>query len=81
MDLTGGADFREKGMAAVREAIAYDNDGKWELAVEKYRKGLEFFMASMKYEKNERTKKMVRDKTAQYMTRCEELKQLLAEVK
>jgi vacuolar protein-sorting-associated protein 4 len=79
MDLTGGAAFREKGMAAVREAIAYDNDGKWELAVEKYRKGLEFFMASMKYEKNERTKKMVRDKTAQYMTRCEELKQLLAE--
>ena len=78
--MDGGADFREKGMTAVREAIAYDNDDKWELAVGKYTKGLECLMLSMKYEKNERTKTMVRDKTMQYRTRCEELKQELKQL-
>ena len=81
MDGSSDGGFRDKGLRAFRDAVAFDDDGKWEQAVQKYTTGLECFMLSMKYEKDERKKAMVRQKTSEYMTRCETLKRLLDEGK
>ena len=81
--MDGGSDggFRNKGLVAVREALAFDADGKWEQAVQKYTQGCELFLVSLKYEKNERAIAMTRDKTKEYLGRCEVLKQWIAEGK
>ena len=71
--------FRTRGLKAVKEGLAFDNDGKWEQALHKYTQACELFLTSAKYEKNERSKEMTRAKTKEYLARCETLKQWIAE--
>ena len=80
MDESDGG-FRKKGIAAAQQAMALDNDDKWEPAVKKYLQACDLFMTSLKYEKNERTITMTKAKTAAYLQRCEVLRQWMAEGK
>ena len=79
MSLNGGGDMRTRGLEVIKVALAFDNEGKYPEAVQKYTQGIEFLMASKKYEKNPRTKQMLVGKITEYMNRCETLKTMLSE--
>ncbi|KAK3997881.1 P-loop containing nucleoside triphosphate hydrolase protein [Cladorrhinum sp. PSN332] len=72
-------DFLDRAIKQVRVAIDADNDGQYEKAYQLYYQSLELFMLALKWEKNPKSKEMIRAKTGEYMDRAEKLKAHLAD--
>ncbi|KAI1939320.1 Vacuolar protein sorting-associated protein 4 [Ophidiomyces ophidiicola] len=71
-------DFLGRAIDTVRKAIEHDNAGEYEQAYQTYYSALELFMLALKWEKNPKSKEMIRAKTGEYMERAENLKNHLA---
>ncbi|KAK3385486.1 vacuolar protein sorting-associated protein VPS4 [Podospora didyma] len=72
-------DFLGRAIEQVRKAIEDDNAGEYQSAYNKYYQALELFMLALKWEKNPKSKEMIRAKTGEYMERAEKLKAHLAD--
>jgi vacuolar protein-sorting-associated protein 4 len=68
--------FLSKAIELVKQATEQDRAQNYKEAFRLYQLCLEYFLAALKYEKNEETKKTIRTKTAEYMKRAEELKEV-----
>jgi vacuolar protein-sorting-associated protein 4 len=68
-------DFLGRAIESVKKAIELDNAGTYEQAYQQYYTALELFMLALKWEKNAKSKEMIRAKTGEYMERAEKLKQ------
>lgn len=71
-------DFLGRAIETVKRAIENDNAGEYEKAYQGYYAALELFMLALKWEKNPKSKEMIRAKTGEYMDRAEKLKNHLA---
>ncbi|KAF2260988.1 vacuolar protein sorting-associated protein-like protein VPS4 [Lojkania enalia] len=71
------ADFLGRAIETVKKAIETDTAGEYEKAYQLYYSALELFMLALKWEKNQKSKEMIRGKVAEYMERAEKLKQHL----
>ena len=71
-------DFLGRAIETVKKAIESDNAGEYEQAYQTYYSSLELFMLALKWEKNPRSKEMIRAKAGEYMDRAEKLKNHLA---
>lgn len=71
-------DFLGRAIDVVKKAIETDNEGEYEKAYQLYYSALELFMLALKWEKNARSKDMIRAKAGEYMDRAEKLKTHLA---
>ncbi|KAI9707299.1 MAG: Vacuolar protein sorting-associated protein 4 [Candelina mexicana] len=67
-------DFLGRGISMVGTAIESDKAGEYKKAHGLYVQSVELFMLALKYEKNPKTKEMVRGKVAEYLDRAEKLK-------
>lgn len=72
-------DFLGRAIDTVKKAIENDNEGEYEKAYQQYYAALELFMLALKWEKNPKSKEMIRSKTGEYMDRAEKLKNHLAQ--
>ncbi|KAK3690226.1 P-loop containing nucleoside triphosphate hydrolase protein [Podospora appendiculata] len=72
-------DFLGRAIEQVRKAIEADNAAQYEKAYQMYYQSLELFMLALKWEKNPKSKEMIRAKTGEYMDRAEKLKAHLAD--
>ncbi|KKK19315.1 putative vacuolar sorting ATPase Vps4 [Aspergillus ochraceoroseus] len=72
-------DFLGRAIDTVKKAIESDNEGEYEKAYQLYYSALELFMLALKWEKNPKSKEMIRAKTGEYMDRAEKLKNHLAQ--
>ncbi|KAK0712783.1 vacuolar protein sorting-associated protein VPS4 [Lasiosphaeria miniovina] len=72
-------DFLGRAIEQVRKAIEADNAAQYEKAYQMYYQSLELFMLALKWEKNPKSKEMIRAKTGEYMDRAEKLKSHLAD--
>ena len=71
-------DFLGRAIDTVKKAIDLDTAGDYEKAYQQYYAALELFMLALKWEKNQKSKDMIRGKAAEYMERAEKLKNHLA---
>ena len=67
-------DFLGRAIDTVKKAIELDTAGNYEPAYQQYYAALELFMLALKWEKNAKSKEMIRAKTGEYMERAEKLK-------
>ncbi|EKG10540.1 ATPase AAA+ type core [Macrophomina phaseolina MS6] len=74
-----GTDFLGRAIDVVKKAIDKDTNGDYESAYQLYYQALELFMLALKWEKNAKSKEMIRAKVGEYMERAEKLKNHLAE--
>ncbi|KAF2501394.1 vacuolar protein sorting-associated protein-like protein VPS4 [Lophium mytilinum] len=72
-------DFLGRAIESVKKAIETDTAGEYEKAYQMYYSSLELFMLALKWEKNNKSKEMIRAKVAEYMARAEKLKKHLEE--
>ncbi|KAK5173082.1 Vacuolar protein sorting-associated protein 4 [Saxophila tyrrhenica] len=72
-------DFLGRAIESVKKAIEADTAGEYEKAYQGYYQSLELFMLALKWEKNAKSKEMIRQKAGEYMERAEKLKNHLAE--
>lgn len=72
-------DFLGRAIDVVKKAIEQDTAGEYEKAYQMYYQALELFMLALKWEKNAKSKEMIRSKAAEYMERAEKLKNHLAD--
>jgi len=72
-------DFLGRAIDVVKKAIDNDTAGEYEKAYQLYYQALELFMLALKWEKNAKSKEMIRAKAGDYMERAEKLKNFLAE--
>ncbi|CAK1359477.1 Vacuolar protein sorting-associated protein 4 [Cercospora beticola] len=72
-------DFLGRAIEQVKKAIELDTAGDYDKAYQQYYSALELFMLALKWEKNQKSKEMIRQKAAEYMERAEKLKNHLAE--
>lgn len=61
------------GISKIKEAIAYDNQKKYKLALDSYKEGIEKLMFKFKYERNPKAKETLYKRLKEYMNRAEEL--------
>ena len=67
-------DFLGRAITTVQKAIDLDNAGTYDQAYQQYYSALELFMLALKWEKNTKSKEMIRSKAGEYMERAEKLK-------
>lgn len=72
-------DFLGRAIEQVKKAIEMDTAGDYDKAYQQYYQALELFMLALKWEKNAKSKEMIRQKAGEYMERAEKLKNHLAE--
>lgn len=72
-------DFLGRAIDTVRRAIDADNGNEYDKAYQLYYQSLELFMLALKWEKNPKSKEMIRQKTGEYMDRAEKLKAHLSD--
>ncbi|KAL6950745.1 Vacuolar protein sorting-associated protein 4 [Hanseniaspora vineae] len=77
MSASGSGDFLTKGIELVQEAIELDTGKKYEEAYKAYYNGLDYLMLALKYEKNPKSKDLIRAKFTEYLNRAEQLKEHL----
>ncbi len=65
------------GIQLIQQATIEDAKENFDVALRLYLRGIEHFLTAIKYEKNERSKSMLREKVAEYMKRAEQLKEHL----
>jgi vacuolar protein-sorting-associated protein 4 len=73
-------DFLGRAIDVVKKAIEADTAAEYEKAYQLYYQSLELFLLALKWEKNAKSKEMIRAKTGEYMERAEKLKTHLAGV-
>ena len=66
-------------IATVNKAIEADKEGDYEKALEIYQLALKEFLHIIKWEKNPKSKEMIKAKAAEYMERAEKLKNFVGE--
>jgi vacuolar protein-sorting-associated protein 4 len=66
-----------KAIELIKQATEKDHNKDYEGAFRGYQLALDHFMAALKYEKNEKSKLMIRSKVEEYMARAEQLKKFL----
>ncbi|KIL62198.1 hypothetical protein M378DRAFT_187396 [Amanita muscaria Koide BX008] len=64
----------DKAIEIVQRAIEEDTNHNYAEAYKLYQNSLDYFMLAMKYEKNEKSKQLIRSKTEEYLNRAEKLK-------
>jgi vacuolar protein-sorting-associated protein 4 len=67
-------DFLGRAIDVVKKAIEADTAAEYEKAYQLYYQSLELFMLALKWEKNAKSKEMIRAKAGEYMERAEKLK-------
>ncbi|KAF8631348.1 hypothetical protein AX15_002434 [Amanita polypyramis BW_CC] len=67
----------QKAIEIVRRAIDEDSNHNYAEAYKLYQNSLDYFILAMKYEKNEKSKQLIRVKTEEYLGRAEKLKEHL----
>lgn len=72
-------DFLGRAIEVVKKAIESDTAQEYEKAYQQYYSALELFMLALKWEKNPKSKEMIRTKAGEYMERAEKLKSHLAD--
>ncbi|KAK6197441.1 P-loop containing nucleoside triphosphate hydrolase protein [Scheffersomyces amazonensis] len=72
--MSGASDFLSKGIDLVQKAIDADTATRYEEAYKLYYNGLDYLMLAIKYEKNAKSKELVKSKFTEYLTRAEQLK-------
>ncbi|KAF8857075.1 AAA-domain-containing protein [Acephala macrosclerotiorum] len=72
-------DFLGRAIDSVKKAIEADQAADYEKAYNQYYASLELFMLALKWEKNAKSKEMIRAKAGEYMERAEKLKAHLAD--
>ena len=72
-------DFLTKGIELIQKAIDLDTQTKYEEAYSAYYNGLDYLMLALKYEKNPKSKDLIRTKFSEYLSRAEQLKEHLDE--
>lgn len=77
--MSSNTDFLGRAIEMVKKAITADNATEYEKAYQLYYQALELFMLALKWEKNPKSKEMIRAKAGEYMERAEKLKNHLAE--
>ncbi|KAH3902453.1 AAA family ATPase VPS4 SCDLUD_000030 [Saccharomycodes ludwigii] len=70
-------DFLTKGIELIQNAIDLDTATKYEEAYTAYYNGLDYLMLALKYEKNPKSKDLIRAKFTEYLNRAEQLKEHL----
>lgn len=70
-------DFLTKGIELIQKAIDLDTATQYEDAYTAYYNGLDYLMLALKYEKNAKSKELIRAKFTEYLNRAEQLKQHL----
>lgn len=70
-------DFLTKGIELIQKAIDFDTATQYEEAYTAYYNGLDYLMLALKYEKNPKSKDLIRTKFTEYLNRAEQLKQHL----
>jgi len=68
----------DRAIEIVQRAIDEDVKQNYPEAYRQYQNSLDYFMLALKYEKNEKSKQLIRSKINEYLTRAETLKQHLA---
>ncbi|KAF8736095.1 hypothetical protein AX14_000891 [Amanita brunnescens Koide BX004] len=68
----------DKAIEIVQRAIEEDTNHNYAEAYKLYRNSLDYFMLAMKYEKNDKSKQLIRVKTEEYLNRAEKLKEHLS---
>jgi vacuolar protein-sorting-associated protein 4 len=71
-------DFLGRAITTVKKATELDTAGDYAEAYKAYTNALELFMLALKWEKNAKSKEIVRAKVTEYMNRAEKLKEWLA---
>lgn len=72
--MSGASDFLSKGIDLVQNAIDADTATRYEEAYKLYYNGLDYLMLALKYEKNPKSKELIKSKFTEYLTRAEQLK-------
>jgi vacuolar protein-sorting-associated protein 4 len=72
-------DFLGRAIDVVKKAIESDTAGDYDKAYQLYYQSLELFMLALKWEKNAKSKEMIRAKASEYMERAEKLKNHLSD--
>ncbi|KAH6677403.1 P-loop containing nucleoside triphosphate hydrolase protein [Halenospora varia] len=72
-------DFLGRAIEVVKKAIEADTAADYEKAYQLYYQSLELFMLALKWEKNNKSKEMIRAKAGEYMERAEKLKTHLSD--
>lgn len=75
--MSGASDFLSKGIDLVQKAIEADTATRYEEAYKLYYNGLDYLMLALKYEKNQKSKELIKSKFTEYLTRAEQLKEHL----
>ncbi|AMD20407.1 HDL337Cp [Eremothecium sinecaudum] len=70
-------DFLTKGIELVQKAIDHDMATQYQEAYTAYYNGLDYLMLALKYEKNPKSKDLIRAKFTEYLARAEQLKEHL----
>jgi vacuolar protein-sorting-associated protein 4 len=71
-------DFLGQAITRVKKATELDTAGDYAEAYKAYTNALELFMLALKWERNAKSKEIVRAKVTEYMNRAEKLKEWLA---
>ncbi|KAF3908474.1 Spastin [Orbilia brochopaga] len=74
-----GTDFLGRAIETVKKAIEEDTAQNYDKAYQGYYDALNLFMLALKWEKNPKSKELIRQKAAEYMERAEKLKNHLAD--
>ncbi|KAJ8146611.1 hypothetical protein OXX80_001227 [Metschnikowia pulcherrima] len=75
--MSGASEFLNKGIDLVQKAIEADTATRYEEAYKLYYNGLDYLMLALKYEKNQKSKELIKSKFTEYLTRAEQLKEHL----
>ncbi|KAI8994573.1 P-loop containing nucleoside triphosphate hydrolase protein [Pilobolus umbonatus] len=70
-------DFLSNAIEIARRATEEDHNENYKQAYTLYQNCLEYFMAAVRYERNERTKELIRERLVTYLDRAETLKEFL----
>lgn len=75
--MSGASEFLNKGIDLVQKAIEADTATRYEEAYKLYYNGLDYLMLALKYEKNQKSKELIKSKFTEYLSRAEQLKEHL----
>ncbi|KAM6497806.1 hypothetical protein JOM56_005754 [Amanita muscaria] len=64
----------DKAIEIVEQAIEEDTNHNYAEAYKLYQNSIDYFMLALKYEKNEKSKQLIRSKTEEYLNRAEKVK-------
>lgn len=75
--MAGVTNFLQTAIQIVTQATEADQAQKFDDAFRLYQLSLQYFQTALKYEKNERIKQTIKGKLEEYITRAEQLKEML----